>query len=31
VQTAALEDIGDIFARMHRGDIQGRVVLDFQP
>ena len=30
VETAALEDINDIFARMHRGDIQGRIVLDFQ-
>ena len=29
VETAALEDINDIFARMHRGDIQGRIVLDF--
>jgi propanol-preferring alcohol dehydrogenase len=31
VETAALEDINDIFARMHRGDIRGRIVLDFQP
>jgi len=30
VETASLEDINEIFARMHRGDIQGRVVLDFQ-
>lgn len=30
VETAALEDINDIFARMHRGDIRGRIVLDFQ-
>jgi len=30
VETAALEDINDIFTRMHRGDIQGRIVLDFQ-
>ena len=30
VQTAALEDINDIFTRMHHGDIQGRIVLDFQ-
>ena len=29
VETAVLEDINDIFARMHRGDIQGRIVLDF--
>jgi propanol-preferring alcohol dehydrogenase len=30
VETAALDDINEVFARMHRGDIQGRVVLDFQ-
>ena len=30
VETTALEDINDIFTRMHRGDIQGRIVLDFQ-
>lgn len=29
VETAVLEDINDVFARMHRGDIQGRIVLDF--
>jgi len=26
----SLENINDVFARMHRGDIQGRVVIDFQ-
>lgn len=30
VETGRLEDINRIFARMHRGDIQGRVVLDFE-
>jgi propanol-preferring alcohol dehydrogenase len=30
VATAALDDINQIFARMHHGDIQGRIVLDFQ-
>jgi propanol-preferring alcohol dehydrogenase len=30
VKTEALEDINDIFARMHKGDIQGRIVVDFQ-
>lgn len=30
VETEKLEDINAIFARMHKGDIQGRVVLDFQ-
>ena len=30
VATEALESINDIFARMHAGDIQGRVVIDFQ-
>lgn len=29
VETAVLEDINDIFARMHKGDIRGRIVLDF--
>jgi alcohol dehydrogenase, propanol-preferring len=29
IETAVLEDINDIFARMHRGDIQGRIVLEF--
>lgn len=30
IETGALEDINDIFARMHKGDIQGRIVIDFQ-
>ena len=30
VEAAALEDINEIFARMHKGDIRGRIVLDFQ-
>jgi alcohol dehydrogenase, propanol-preferring len=30
IATDALDNINDIFARMHRGDIQGRVVIDFQ-
>jgi propanol-preferring alcohol dehydrogenase len=30
VSTARLEDINKIFARMHAGDIQGRIVIDFQ-
>ena len=29
VETAVLDDINDVFARMERGDIRGRVVLDF--
>jgi propanol-preferring alcohol dehydrogenase len=29
VETAKLEAINDVFARMRQGDIQGRVVLDF--
>lgn len=29
VETEALDNINDVFARMHKGDIQGRVVLDF--
>ena len=28
VASARLEEINDIFARMHRGDIEGRVVLN---
>jgi propanol-preferring alcohol dehydrogenase len=28
VSTERLENINDIFARMHRGEIQGRIVLD---
>ena len=30
VATESLENINDIFARMHHGDIQGRIVIDFQ-
>lgn len=30
VETARLEDINNVFDRMRRGDIQGRVVLDFE-
>ncbi|WP_429925712.1 alcohol dehydrogenase AdhP (plasmid) [Agrobacterium vitis] len=30
VATDTLENINDVFARMHHGDIQGRIVLDFQ-
>ena len=30
VATERLENINDIFARMHAGDIQGRIVIDFQ-
>ena len=30
VETARLENINDVFDRMRQGDIQGRVVLDFQ-
>ena len=30
VKTEALENINDIFARMRKGDIQGRIVVDFQ-
>jgi D-arabinose 1-dehydrogenase-like Zn-dependent alcohol dehydrogenase len=26
----ALEDINGIFSRMHNGDIQGRIVINFQ-
>jgi propanol-preferring alcohol dehydrogenase len=29
VETAVLEDINGIFSRMHKGDIRGRIVLDF--
>jgi propanol-preferring alcohol dehydrogenase len=28
VQTARLEDINDVFKRLHAGQIEGRVVLD---
>lgn len=31
IETTSLEQINDVFGRMIRGDIQGRVVLDFQP
>jgi propanol-preferring alcohol dehydrogenase len=30
VQTDRLEHINDVFARMRKGDIEGRVVLDFE-
>ncbi|AOB32294.1 alcohol dehydrogenase [Bordetella sp. H567] len=30
VATEKLEDINGIFSRMHHGDIQGRIVIDFQ-
>ena len=30
VSTERLEDINKIFARMHAGDIQGRIVIDFE-
>jgi propanol-preferring alcohol dehydrogenase len=30
VATERLESINEIFARMHAGDIQGRIVIDFQ-
>ena len=30
VETAKLENINDVFTRMRQGDIQGRIVLDFQ-
>jgi propanol-preferring alcohol dehydrogenase len=30
VATDTLENINDVFTRMHKGDIQGRIVLDFQ-
>ena len=28
IATAKLEDINDVFARMHKGEIEGRIVLD---
>jgi propanol-preferring alcohol dehydrogenase len=28
VSTARLDDVNDVFARMHKGQIEGRVVLD---
>lgn len=30
IATDKLENINDIFARMHHGDIQGRIVIDFE-
>lgn len=30
VKTEALENINDIFTKMHHGDIEGRIVLDFE-
>ncbi|TGQ32417.1 alcohol dehydrogenase AdhP [Mesorhizobium sp. M00.F.Ca.ET.216.01.1.1] len=30
IATDRLENINDIFSRMHRGDIQGRIVIDFE-
>ena len=30
VATEKLENINDVFARMRKGDIQGRIVLDFE-
>jgi propanol-preferring alcohol dehydrogenase len=30
IETTTLESINDVFSRMERGDIQGRVVLDFE-
>ncbi len=30
VATEPLENINQIFARMHAGDIEGRIVIDFQ-
>jgi propanol-preferring alcohol dehydrogenase len=30
VQTEALDNINDVFARMHHGEIEGRIVLDFE-
>lgn len=30
VATEKLENINDVFARMHKGDIQGRIVIDFE-
>lgn len=30
ISTDKLENINDIFARMHKGDIQGRIVIDFE-
>jgi propanol-preferring alcohol dehydrogenase len=30
VTTDTLENINDVFGRMHRGEIEGRVVIDFE-
>lgn len=30
VRTETLENINDVFARMHHGDIEGRIVIDFE-
>jgi propanol-preferring alcohol dehydrogenase len=30
IATETLDNINDVFARMHHGDIQGRIVIDFQ-
>jgi len=30
IATETLESINDIFSRMHKGDIQGRIVIDFE-
>ena len=30
IETRALDDINAIFERMHKGDIQGRIVIDYQ-
>jgi propanol-preferring alcohol dehydrogenase len=30
VTTDRLENINDIFGRMHRGEIEGRIVIDFE-
>ena len=30
IATEPLENINRIFARMHAGDIEGRIVIDFQ-
>ena len=30
IETEQLENINDIFSRMHKGDIQGRIVIDFE-
>jgi propanol-preferring alcohol dehydrogenase len=29
IAKAKLEDVNDVFARMHEGQIEGRIVLDF--